>query len=89
MDSALVLDLGRQALWAAALVSAPFMIVALITGLVIGIVQAATSINEMTLSFIPKLFALGLSLLAFGSWQLATMVEFMRSIFLRIPALFS
>jgi flagellar biosynthetic protein FliQ len=88
MDTAMVLDLGRQALWTAVLVSAPLMAVALGVGVLIGIVQAATSINEMTLSFIPKLLALALTLLAFGSWQLVTMVDFMRSIFQRIPTLF-
>jgi flagellar biosynthetic protein FliQ len=63
--------------------------VALAVGLFIGIIQAATSINEMTLSFIPKLIALGLALLIFGSWQLVTLVDFTRSIFQRIPALFN
>jgi flagellar biosynthetic protein FliQ len=84
----MVIDIGRHALWTAVLVSAPLMLVALGVGLLIGIIQAATSINEMTLSFIPKLMAMALALLAFGSWQLVTMVDFMRSIFQRIPALF-
>ncbi|MDO7679598.1 MAG: flagellar biosynthetic protein FliQ, partial [Burkholderiaceae bacterium] len=57
MDTATVVDLGRYALWMTALISAPLLLVALGVGLVIGILQAATSINEMTLSFIPKLFA--------------------------------
>jgi flagellar biosynthesis protein FliQ len=51
--------------------------------------QAATSINEMTLSFIPKLFALGLAMALFGGWQIATLVEFTRNIFQRIPSLFT
>jgi flagellar biosynthetic protein FliQ len=88
MDSAMVVDIGRQALWATLLVSAPLLGVALIVGLVIGIVQAATSINEMTLSFIPKVIAMGLAILLFGSWMLGTLVEFTRAIFQRIPALF-
>jgi flagellar biosynthesis protein FliQ len=88
MDTAMVLDLGRQSLWAAVLVSAPLLGVALIVGLLIGVLQAATSINEMTLSFIPKLAALALALVAFGSWQLVTMVDFMRQVFERIPTLF-
>ena len=88
MDSAMVVDIGRQALWATLLVSAPLLGVALIGGLVIGIVQAATSINEMTLSFIPKVIAMGLAILLFGSWMLGTLVEFTRAIFQRIPALF-
>ncbi|MEY2618841.1 MAG: Flagellar biosynthetic protein FliQ [Pseudomonadota bacterium] len=88
MDSAMVVDIGRQALWATLLVSAPLLGVALVVGLVIGIVQAATSINEMTLSFIPKVIAMGLAILLFGSWMLGTLVEFTRAIFQRIPALF-
>ena len=89
MDTAMVVDLARQALWVTMIVSAPLLGVALGVGLFIGIIQAATSINEMTLSFIPKLIALGLALLIFGSWQLVTLVDFTRSIFQRIPALFN
>jgi flagellar biosynthetic protein FliQ len=88
MDTATVIDLGRQALWTIALVSAPLLLVALAVGLVIGIIQAATSINEMTLSFIPKIIAMALALMLFGSWMLVTLVDFTRSIFERIPTLF-
>ena len=89
MDTAAVVDLGRQALWMTVLISAPLLGVSLVVGLVIGILQAATSINESTLSFIPKLIALALALLTFGSWQLVTLIDFTRSIFQRIPTLFS
>jgi flagellar biosynthetic protein FliQ len=89
MDTAAVVDLGRQALWITMLVSAPLLGIALIVGVVIGILQAATSINEMTLSFIPKLAALGLTLALVGSWQLATLVDYTRGIFQRIPGLFT
>ena len=89
MDTSAVVDLGRQALWMTMLISAPLLGVALIVGLVIGILQAATSINEMTLSFIPKLIALGLTLSLIGSWQLTTLVDYTRSIFQRIPGLFT
>lgn len=89
MDIAMVVDIGREALWIAVLVSAPLLGVALAVGLSIGIVQAATSINEMTLSFIPKLLALALAVVLFGSWQLLTLVDFTRSMFQRIPALFN
>ena len=58
-------------------------------GVVIGIIQAATSVNEQTLSFIPKLIGMALALLLFGSWQIVTLVDFTRSIFQRIPTLFS
>jgi flagellar biosynthetic protein FliQ len=88
MDTAMVIDIGRQAMWTIALVSAPLLLVALGVGLFIGIIQAATSINEMTLSFIPKLVVMALALMLFGSWMLGTLVDFTRSIFERIPTLF-
>ncbi len=88
MDSAMVVDIGRKALWATLVVSGPLLGVALVVGLVIGVIQAATSINEMTLSFIPKLVCIGLAMLLFGGWMLGMMVDFTRNIFQRIPALF-
>ena len=88
MDTAAVVDLARQALWITVLVSAPLLGVALLVGLLIGVVQAATSINEMTLSFIPKLVVMALALALFGTWQLVTLMDFTRAIFQRIPALF-
>ena len=88
MDTSTVIDLSRHALWTIALVSAPLLFVALAVGLIIGIIQAATSINEMTLSFIPKLIAEALALLLFGGWMLTTLVDFTRNIFQRIPTLF-
>ncbi|MDA9095336.1 flagellar biosynthesis protein FliQ [Porticoccaceae bacterium] len=88
MDPAQVIDLGRESLWIAVLVAAPLLGVALIVGLAVGILQAATSIQEMTLSFIPKLGAMILALVIFGSWQIAVMVDFIRRIFGRIPELF-
>jgi flagellar biosynthetic protein FliQ len=89
MDTATVIDLGRQSIWMIALVCTPLLAVALVVGLIIGVIQAATSINEMTLSFIPKLVALAIALLTFGSWQLTQLVDFTRSIFQRIPTLFT
>ena len=89
MDTATVIDLGRQSIWMIALVCAPLLAVVLVVGLIIGVIQAATSINEITLSFIPKLVALALALLAFGSWQLTQLVDFTRNIFQRIPTLFT
>ena len=89
MDTATVVDIGNQALWMTVLISAPLLAVALGVGLVIGIIQAATSVNEATLSFIPKLAAMALTLAVVGGWQIATMVEYTRSIFLRIPTLFT
>ena len=88
MDSAMVIDLGRESLWVAVMISGPILLVALVVGLVIGIIQAATSINEMTLSFIPKFAAMVATLILVGSWQIVMLVEFTRRMYERIPALF-
>jgi flagellar biosynthetic protein FliQ len=89
MEIATVVDLGRSALWATLIISAPLLVVALGVGLFIGVIQAATSINEMTLSFIPKLMIMGVTLALFGGWQLSMLVDYTRDIYKRIPALFS
>ena len=88
MDLATVVEICHQALWMVVLISAPLLGVALAVGLVIGIIQAATSINEQTLSFIPKLAAMAITLARVGGWQLATLIEYTRSLFQRIPSLF-
>ncbi|HHC72201.1 MAG TPA: flagellar biosynthesis protein FliQ [Thiotrichales bacterium] len=82
-----VLSLGQQALYVTALLAAPMLIAVLVVGLLVGMFQAATQINEMTLSFIPKLGILALMVLLFGPWMLTTLVDFMRRIFESIPAL--
>jgi flagellar biosynthetic protein FliQ len=87
MDTTTVVDLGQQALWMTVLISAPLLAVALFVGLFIGVLQAATSINESTLSFIPKLAALALTLAVVGGWQVTTLVDYTRSLFQRIPGL--
>jgi flagellar biosynthetic protein FliQ len=89
MDAAQVIDLGREALWVAVMVASPLLGVALAVGLIVGIFQAATSIQEMTLSFIPKLGIMVVALLVFGSWQIGVMVDYFQRIYERIPALFS
>ncbi len=86
MDQGVVLDIGREALLVVAYIAGPMLISALAVGLVIGIVQAATSINEMTLSFIPKLAALALVLYLFGSWQLTVLTDFATRLINNIPS---
>ena len=88
MDTAMVVDLARQALWITMLISAPMLLVALGVGLIIGIFQAATSINEQTLSFIPKLLALGLTAAVFGGWMINSLVDYTQVLYGRIPGLF-
>ena len=89
MDASAVIELGTHALWITVLVSAPLLLVALIVGVAVGVIQAATSINEATLSFIPKLIAIALTLALVGSWQIATLVDYTRGLFQRIPGLFT
>lgn len=89
MDIATVIDLAREALWMTILISAPLLAVALLAGVLIGVIQAATSINEMTLSFIPKLAALALVIAIAGGWQIGMMVDYTRRIFERIPTFFN
>jgi flagellar biosynthetic protein FliQ len=82
-----VLTVAREALTVTAMVSAPLLLAALITGVVIGVLQAATQINEMTLSFIPKLLALFVSLIATGPWMLQLLTGYTRMLFQNIPAM--
>jgi flagellar biosynthetic protein FliQ len=89
MEAAQVVDLGRDALWLAVLLAAPLLGIALLVGVLIGIIQAATSVNEMTLSFIPKLAALALVLAIVGNWQLELLVDFTRGLFAQLPSYFS
>ncbi|WP_028006904.1 flagellar biosynthesis protein FliQ [Solimonas flava] len=82
-----VLTLARDALWLTLLLAAPLLLAALAVGVLVGIVQAATQINEMTLSFIPKLIALAAVLIVAGPWMLHTLVEYTRQLIESIPGL--
>jgi len=82
-----VLDIGREALWLAVLLAGPMLGVALAVGLFIGVIQAATQIQEMTLSFIPKLLSLVVVLFVVGPWMLRLIVTFSERLFLDIPGL--
>ena len=82
-----VMTLGQQAIELTLLVSAPLLLTALVIGLAVSIFQAATQINEMTLSFIPKLLVLILVLILAGPWMLSMMLDYMRRLFSSIPTL--
>jgi flagellar biosynthetic protein FliQ len=82
-----VMSLGQHALELTLMLAAPLLIVALVTGLVIGAFQAATQINEMTLSFIPKLIAMAATLVIAGPWMLKLIVGYTRELFESIPML--
>ena len=81
------IGVAQQALWVVSLAVAPILIPALIAGVVLGMVQAATSINEQTLSFVPKLIVVGICLVLFGSAILMLLMDFTQDIFARIPDL--
>ncbi len=79
-----LLSLADRMLWTTALVAAPVLIASLAVGLVIGLIQAATSVNEQTLTFVPKLAAIALVLVIFGASMMALVSDFMQEIFLEI-----
>lgn len=82
-----VMNIGTSALELTLMLSAPLLLAALITGVVVGAFQAATQINEMTLSFIPKLLVMALVVALVGPWMLRTMVDYTRELILSIPQL--
>lgn len=82
-----VMHLASQTLWMTILIGAPLLLSALAIGLLVGMFQAATQINEMTLSFIPKLGVLVIALFLFGPWMLSNIVDFTRRLFESIPQL--
>ncbi len=87
MDADYFINVAQQALWVLALASAPILIPALVVGVVLGMVQAATSINEATLTFVPKLVIVGGCIAIFGGSIMVLLADFTREIFARIPDL--
>lgn len=85
-DISSLLALADRMLWVTALVAAPVLIASLAIGLAVGIVQAATSINEQTLTFVPKLAISALVLVVFGSSMMALVGDFTQDIFAEIAA---
>ena len=87
MDQDFFINVAQRALWILALSSAPILIPALIAGVVLGMVQAATSINEQTLSFVPKLIVVAIALAVCGSSIMILLADFIKDIFAQIPLL--
>lgn len=85
MPIGLVLDLARNALMVAIMLAGPLLGVALLVGLIISLLQAVTSIQEQTLSFVPKLFAVAVTFILLLSWMLQIMMRFTSEVFLGIP----
>ncbi|UGQ45221.1 flagellar biosynthesis protein FliQ [Massilia endophytica] len=89
MNPETVMTMGRQAMEVTLLVAAPLLLVALVIGLIVSIFQAATQINESTLSFIPKLVGVFVALVVAGPWMLSVMLDYMRQVLTGIPNLVS
>jgi flagellar biosynthesis protein FliQ len=89
MSQALVIDLARNAIMLALLVGGPLMLVALVVGLVVSVFQAVTSIQEQTLSFVPKLIAVSVAFLVALPWMMEMMVRYTTDLFRSIPTIAS
>ena len=87
MTPTTVISIGREALEIMLLVSAPLFIAALVTGLLVSVFQAATQINEATLSFVPKLLVIFITLIVAGPWMLTLITDYMRRLFESIPGI--
>jgi flagellar biosynthetic protein FliQ len=79
--------LGTEAMKVALALAAPLLLAALISGLVVSLLQAATQINEMTLSFIPKILAVVATIIIAGPWRLNLLLDYMRTLFSNLPTL--
>ena len=86
MDPQGVITLAQQALYTAVLLSAPMLLASLVVGLMISVLQAATQINEMTLTFIPKLLAMIAVMVLAGPWMITFFVDYLRRLYESIPA---
>ena len=82
-----IMSIGQQTMWVAVKITAPVLLSSLVVGLLISMFQAATQINEMTLTFVPKLITIGMVIMLAGPWILSVMVEFIRSLIISIPTL--
>lgn len=89
MSPEAVLDIGTQGLLVAAKLAAPLLITALVVGFAISLLQSITQVQEVTLSFVPKIVAVGVALLIAGNWMISEIVQFTEMMFDRIPQLLS
>ena len=89
MSPEAVLDIGTQGLIIAAKLAAPILVTALVVGFAISLLQSITQVQEVTLSFVPKIVAVGIALLITGNWMIAEMIAFTNDMFSRIPSLLS
>jgi len=88
MTSDFALALTNEMLWTAILISAPILGLSMLVGLLISLIQVVTQIQEMSLTFVPKIFTVALALVVFGSWMLGTLVNYAKSLIENIPQYF-
>ena len=87
MNAGYVMDLSREVIWTIVKVAAPLLIISLIIGLIVSVLQTITSIQEQTLTFVPKFLAVMLVLVLFGGWMLNTVSELLKDIMAQIPTI--
>ena len=87
MNVGYVLDLSREVIWTIVKVSAPLLIISLILGLIVSVLQTITSIQEQTLTYVPKFLAIMLVLVLFGGWMLNSVSELLKDIMAQVPTL--
>lgn len=85
MTEAQVLEVGRQALWVLIQIALPVLVFGMVVGILVSLFQAVTQIQEVTLTFVPKIVAVAVALVIFGPWMLATMVAFMVKLLSFVP----
>jgi flagellar biosynthetic protein FliQ len=84
-----VIEIGMGAMMIAAKLAAPTLLTALLVGVLIGLVQSATQLQEATLSFVPKFIAVGVAILVSGNWMLAQMIDYTQNLWASVPSLLS
>ncbi len=85
MNESDVLQILSDAMWVSAKVSLPILLTAIVVGVLVGLIQSITQIQEQTLTFVPKFMAIGLVLIVSGSWMLQILVDFTRELISSIP----
>ena len=87
MTPTTVIEIGRNALEITLMISAPLFVAALVTGLIVSIFQAATQINEATLSFVPKLVVIFITMIVAGPWMITVLTDYVRRLYESIPSM--
>jgi len=88
MNADFAIALTGEMLWTAILIAAPVLGISMLVGILISVFQVVTQIQEMSLTFVPKVFAVALTLIAFGGWMLTTLVHFAKTVIINIPLYF-